>query len=443
MNFFKSVFSDDPDPPRSEPDPESPQKSSQSELDDAPDAESDSNPIPSAGGGWSFGGLMKTLTIKSESVIETYRRDLQEFGTGLRNETAAFREVAGRVVKELPASIEVGASEFGSSVLKGTAEIISQGKEALLALDTETDENAQNSSNQGVISKPFSRFDVQVRAIQNDVNTYVEEPEDLDDYNKWKLGFVLDDKGEEIQNLLEENGAMEGIYNRNVPKKVDQESFWFRYFYRVYKLKQAEDVRASLVKRAIMREDEEDLSWEVEDEDEDDEKNTEKMEKEIRELGNKDSEKIVKNGSSAQESGSGTSAVGSEKGENEGKVNTENKGVLPPMSSETVSDEKMQLEVKNKEESVPQSDEKANLERKVDSSESPKETGVPVASSKTIEEEYIGWDEIEELSSSDEKKVTGGSSANRDDVRKRLSTADDEEDLNWDFEDDDDEPVKA
>ncbi|CBI32321.3 unnamed protein product, partial [Vitis vinifera] len=258
MDFFKSVFSDDPDPPRFDPDPESPKKPSQSEEDDAPDAKPDPNPNPSAGGGWSFGGLIKTLTTKSESVIEIYRRDLQEFGTGLKHETAAF-------------------------------------------LDTDTDENAQNHSNQGVISKPFSRFDAQVRAIQNDVNTYVEEPEDLDDYNKWKLEFVLDDKGEEIQNLLEENGAMEGIYNRIVPKNVDQETFWFRYFYRVYKLKQAEDVRASLVKRAIMREDEEELSWDVEDEDEDDEttrevggKNSEKMEKENRELGNKDYEKIVK-----------------------------------------------------------------------------------------------------------------------------------------------------
>ncbi|KAJ9696303.1 hypothetical protein PVL29_008503 [Vitis rotundifolia] len=449
MDFFKSVFSDDPDPPRSDPDPESPKKPSQSEEDDAPDAKLDPNPNPSAGGGWSFGGLIKTLTTKSESVIEIYRRDLQEFGTGLKHETAAFREVASRVVKELPASIEVGASEFGSSVLKGTAEIISHGKEALLAVDTDTDENAQNHSNQGVISKPFSRFDAQVRAIQNDVNTYVEEPDDLDDYNQWKLEFVLDDKGEEIQNLLEENGAMEGIYNRIVPKNVDQETFWFRYFYRVYKLKQAEDVRASLVKRAIMREDEEELSWDVEDEDEDDEttrevgeKNSEKMEKENRELGNKDSEKIVKKEESVEESGVGTSVVSLEKGENEVKVDAGDKGILT-MTSEnvSVSDEKIQLEVK-KDELAVKSDEKVAMERKVDSGESTKESSVPVVASQAPEEEDLGWDEIEDLSSSDEKKVNLGSPANRDNVRKRLSAADEEEDLNWDIEDDD-EPVKA
>lgn len=37
-----------------------------------------------------------------------------------------------------------------------------------------------------------------------------------------------------------------------------------RYFYRVSKLKQAEDMRVELVKRAISRE-EEDFSWDVDD----------------------------------------------------------------------------------------------------------------------------------------------------------------------------------
>lgn len=448
MDFFKSVFAEDSDP-------ESSKKSSQSDEDDGPDAKPDPNPNPnpSAGGGWSFGGLIKTLTTKSESVIETYRRDLQEFGTGLKNETAAFREVASRVVKELPASIEVGASEFGSSVLKGTAEIISQGKEALLAIDTETDENSRNVSNQGLISKPFSRFDAQVRAIQNDVNTYVEESEDLDDYNQWKLGFVLDEKGEEIQNLLEENGAMEGIYNRIVPKNVDQETFWFRYFYRVYKLKQAEDVRASLVKRAIMRDDEEELSWDVEDEEDDDEtprevggKNSEKIEEENRELVDKDSEKIVEE-ESVEESGAGTSAVALEKRENEVKedaVDTVTVSHLEPKKNEELAVKSDEKELERKVDSVECSKESdiPVAPIKVDAGESSKETGVPVQATQAAEEEDLGWDEIEDLSSSDEKKVNVSGSANRDDLRKRLSAADEEEDLNWDIEDDD-EPAKA
>ncbi|PQM34953.1 BSD domain-containing protein 1 [Prunus yedoensis var. nudiflora] len=64
---------------------------------------------------------------------------------------------------------------------------------------------------------------------------------------------------------------------------------------------------------------------------------------------------------------------------------------------------------------------------------------------RTPEEEDLGWDEIEDLSSIDEKKVThvGSGSSNKADLRKRLSTAEEEEeDLSWDIEDEDDEPAK-
>ncbi|MCS4559103.1 hypothetical protein L9G74_22030, partial [Shewanella sp. C32] len=46
--------------------------------------------------------------------------------------------------------------------------------------------------------------------------------------------------------------------------------FWCRYFFAVDKLRQAEDVRTKLVTRAMSKEDEEELSWDVDDDDEDD-----------------------------------------------------------------------------------------------------------------------------------------------------------------------------
>ncbi|THG01518.1 hypothetical protein TEA_027117 [Camellia sinensis var. sinensis] len=87
-----------------------------------------------------FGGLIKTFATRSASVIEPYRRDLKEFGSGLQKETAVFREVASRAVKDLPSSIEVGASVAHGSlghaidgVLTSTAEIIAHGQATLLA----------------------------------------------------------------------------------------------------------------------------------------------------------------------------------------------------------------------------------------------------------------------------------------------------------------------
>ncbi|GAB4829768.1 hypothetical protein Ancab_019423 [Ancistrocladus abbreviatus] len=73
---------------------------------------------------------------------------------------------------------------------------------------------------------------------------------------------------------MNENGNMEGIYKRVVPNSVEHEVFWCRYCYRVHRLKQADSVRANLVKRAISREDEEEeLSWDVDDDEEEEKAN--------------------------------------------------------------------------------------------------------------------------------------------------------------------------
>eukprot|EP00262_Sarcandra_glabra_P007401 TRINITY_DN20182_c0_g1_i1.p1 TRINITY_DN20182_c0_g1~~TRINITY_DN20182_c0_g1_i1.p1 ORF type:complete len:458 (+),score=108.77 TRINITY_DN20182_c0_g1_i1:271-1644(+) len=456
MDFFKSVFSNDPEPSdlpnhlRSES-PE-PQENQYLEAEDEKDEEQDQEPPPNSNSNlnssaWSFGGLIKTLASKSESVIETYRRDLEEFGTGLKKETAAMREAASRAVKDLPISIEVSASAaqdsiesigqkidgFGSSVWRGTTEIISQGKEALLAPDLDSDYSFDALN----INKRYSRFETQVIGIQNDANTYAEDPEDLDDYNKWKLGFMLKEKKEEIKNLCSEDGPMEAIYVQMVPNVIDHETFWCRYFYRVYKVKQAEDARVNLVKRAISGEEEEDLSWDVDDEEEGSIDVSElKSEKDSIELG------IEKK--PIEESQSRSVEVVSEIGEK----SSDNVG-------ESVSDKAMDEKViegksvvdhteSSADESVEKSDEKGSSEGKAEMVESSKDSDFSVVSSQPGHEEDddLGWDEIEDLSSIDEKKMTtgSGSSPSKFDLRKRLSSADDEEDLSWDIEDE--EPVK-
>ncbi|KAK7835113.1 uncharacterized protein LOC112004598 [Quercus suber] len=404
MDFFKSVFSEDPDPPQNvdapEPYPD-------------PDSDSDSTAI------WSFGGLIKTIASKSESVIQTYRRDIEEFGSGLKKETSVIREVASRAVMDFPASLDAGASvaqeslesvgqaidDIGSSVWKSTAEIITHGADKLLvaaAAGSDSDSDSNNgrqlsSSSQVSDLKPYSRFDAQVRAVQCDLNTYLEEPkeEDLED---WKLGFVLEEKGKEIEDLIRENPVIEEIYGNIVSTRVDKESFWIRYFYRVHKLKQAEEARAKLVKRVISHGEEEDLSWDFDD---DDEENGEKN--------------IISNNDNV--------ALDDDKSSRDRDNVVENVGV------------------------------KLN-EKGGDSEESGRDSDVSVVSSQPLlvaEEEELGWDEIEDIGSNDENKGEGEdgvvSSSNRVDLRKRLSKAEEEEDLSWDIEDgdddDDDKHVKS
>ncbi|KAI3741266.1 hypothetical protein L1987_58937 [Smallanthus sonchifolius] len=93
---------------------------------------------------------------------------------------------------------------------------------------------------------------------KHDARAYCEDPEDVDDYNNRKLGFVVGDMRDEIEQLVGENGALEGIYSKIVPNEVDDGTFWFRYFYKVHKLKQQEEMRARLVKRSLSVDDDDD-----------------------------------------------------------------------------------------------------------------------------------------------------------------------------------------
>jgi hypothetical protein len=114
----------------------------------------------------------------------------------------------------------------------------------------------------------YSRFEAQLRALQSDPATFAADPDDAEDFAAWRreAGFCVDERQEEIEALCYESDAVEGMLDRLVPDAVDAELFWARYFYRVHRLKQQEDARAKFVKRVIAQEEEEDLSWELDDE---------------------------------------------------------------------------------------------------------------------------------------------------------------------------------
>lgn len=389
MNFLKSIISDDQDPP-SDSDPDSPREGT-SNPNDGDD-------------GWSFGGFIKSFAVQSESVIETYRKDLQEFGSGLKKETEMLRETASRAVMDLPASLEAAQGAL-DVVLKSTASLITK------ELDGEAETPGTNRS---LNSGRYSRFEAQLSAMQSDLNTFCEEPEDAEDYGRWKLGFELGDYRDGIDGLIGKNGVLEGVYQRAVPNGVDEETFWCRYFYRVEKLKQQESTRASLVKRAIANDDEEELSWDVDDDDDDDDDDDEDGNAEVvdGEKGN------VVELSEKKESSVDEREVGEV--ERDERVKSEE-------SVKDGNDEKVVVEEKGEGDAPP-----------VVSNQQPE--GV------AEEEDDLGWDEIGDVGGGDEKETSathGGRSPNKDDLRKRLTAVeDDDEDLNWGIEDDD-EPVKA
>ncbi|XP_047940051.1 BSD domain-containing protein 1-like [Salvia hispanica] len=367
MNFVKSIISDGQEAPTSESDPDS--SGGTSNPNDAADA-------------WSFGGFIRSVSMQSESVIESYRKDLQEFGSGLKKETEILRDTASRAVKDLPSSLDV--------VLKSTVSIIN--KEALrLSSDGEPE---ALGANRALNSGRYSRFEAQLSAMQSDLNTFCVEPEDAADYGKWKLGFELGDYEDPIEGLIGEDGILEGAYSKAVPNVVDRETFWCRYFYRVEKLKQQEKMRASIVKMAVSNDEEEDLSWDVDGDDND-----------------------------ADDGGGGVASDEKCKGKTEAAVVDGEKGNVIELSKKSGVDEG------EGESGIVDGDEKVGVEEVVVSNH-----------------DDMGWDELGDVGSGDEGKTSaagGGGSPKKEDIRKRLVVEDDDDDdLNWGIEDDD-EPLKA
>ncbi|KAG4186875.1 hypothetical protein ERO13_A08G070350v2 [Gossypium hirsutum] len=428
MDFFKSIFADDPYPP--DPESESNSLKDQDSTPDSPPKQSDSNPT-----GWSFGDLVKTIASRSESVIEVYRRDLQEFGTGLKNEIEVAHGSLGNVGHAI--------DELGSTVLKGTVQIINQGRDVILAASNESDSPSSESNSRsfstqrGLNSRGYSRFDAQLRAIQGDISTYGEEPEDFEDYKKWKSGFNLEDKKEDVERLMEENGEIESIYKRvgGVSDGIDQETCWCRYFYRVYKLQLAEDMRVKLVQRAISRDDEdeyEELSWDVDDDDD--------KEVDVKNVGSnpilkKDDEIVEEKAVNLESNGDfPANKEQVEKVEKDKEKNPVEELRFGNVVTEKVNSEKD--DGVSKKDSVSKSVEKVAPEEQDDRKKSSNDNGLSSRPSMPGEEDP-GWDEIEDLSSIDDMKAThgGNSISNRADLRKRLSTAEEDEDLSWDIED--------
>ncbi|KAK4737855.1 hypothetical protein R3W88_001552 [Solanum pinnatisectum] len=441
MDFFKSVFADVPEFSDTDDAPTSPSYSQSQPESPNPNPNHD---VPAITNAWTFGStLFRTIASKSESVVQNYRRDFEEFSSGLKIETATIREVASRAVKYLPARFESGAAvaqeslesvgqaidNIGSTV----SEIIAHGKESILDNDSDS-ELSENSSrslgrsssleqNLNLNAKPYSRIDATIRAIQCDAKTYCDEPEDMIDYNEWKLGFVLEEMNGEMEGLIKENGVINEIYSEVVPSMVDQETFWSRYFYKVYRIRKADEARARLVKRAISGEEEEELSWDVDDEDNEDTEGSNGVASE-----NVAKEEVEKKMDSLQVDDRARSLV-SREDEKETALETTSDG----------------------------GDEKGILAGRVDDAESRGDKGssegkndnsdFSVVSSQVSSHEGddLGWDEIEDIASGDEIKVPERMSSNKVDLRKRLSAAEDahEEELSWDSEDDDEEAAKS
>jgi hypothetical protein len=228
---------------------------------------------------------------------------------------------------------------------------------------------------------------------------------------------------EQIEAVLRESPGLESFVERLVPSVVDYETFWSRYFFAVDKLKQAEDVRTKLVSRAMSKEEDEELSWDVDDDDVEDANTSDHKE--------------------------GTNSMVDKKEEQTAEtVNCETEGSQKQeaaVENDSAEDKEVALAAAkdgNGESSVEASTPKASdgmgREEKTEAGDSSKGGDFSVVPQPAVQEEDLSWEEIEDVGDHDEKNGASqrSSSVSKvEDLRKRLnSVEDDDEDLSWDVD---------
>ncbi|RLN24657.1 BSD domain-containing protein 1-like [Panicum miliaceum] len=394
-------------------------------------------------GGWSFEGLVKTFASRSETVLGGYRRDLQDLGSGLRLETAALRAAAARAASALPGALEAGASaasdrleSVGQAVDDlgaAAAGLLSHANEALRSAEADGEDGdgaprASDASASGASwraslpSKKYTRFEAQVLALRADPATFTEEPEDSEGFARWNSSFSIDEMREQIEGVLRESPGLESFVERLVPSVVDYDTFWSRYFFAVDKLRQAEDVRTKLVNRAMSKEEDEELSWDVDDDDE--ETNSSDHKEGTNSMVDKKEEQTAEPVNHETEgSGKQEAAVENDSTKDKEVALAAAKDGSVESSVETLT---------------PKSNDGAGQEEKTEAGDSSKESDFSVVSRPSVQEEDLSWEEIEDVGDQDEKKGASpqSSSTNKvEDLRRRLtSMEDDDEDLSWDVD---------
>ncbi|KAG2492450.1 hypothetical protein HYH03_009392 [Edaphochlamys debaryana] len=253
---------------------------------------------------WSVAAAV-TSTVKAradelvKSVVDTdWRNELSTFSHGVGEESKVLKEETAKLVEHLPEQImdlpekaaqaqikEMGQTlegvsaafaTLGKTLFQGTQELIAELREGV---DTEITAAARegkraargkagnaSTSKLASVQAKYNRFEAEVAAMQRDSSTYCDEPEDAEDFARWRSGFSLDAVKADIAKLTADNAFMGELHSRLVPIIVEDDDFWSRYFYRLHKLQQKEEQRQQLAQRAKnLQEDEVPLGWGDED----------------------------------------------------------------------------------------------------------------------------------------------------------------------------------
>ena len=125
-----------------------------------------------------------------------------------------------------------GAGKLISQVKETTRDAIEETKEVI----KETRDAFAVKDSGKTPKRGRDEFAIRVQAIQRDSGTYCDDPQNVKLFEHFSESFTMAGHGQDILTTLNANNFMKELFARIVPTIVDEDTFWRRYFFKLYEL---------------------------------------------------------------------------------------------------------------------------------------------------------------------------------------------------------------
>ncbi|GMS79412.1 hypothetical protein PENTCL1PPCAC_1587, partial [Pristionchus entomophagus] len=216
--------------------------------------------------------LVKKDLDEFTEVVTSEAKALSRFGSEKDPSSAAASAVASPTAEAAPTTVAAAAAgdegEKHDPIEAQLEKITSAGIGFMKSLvdtvkafgieDTTQDEDDTTEiirPHKTLRNSPLSK--VRLMELQTSEDTFLVPPEESTDYDTFAEQFSISQHDGEINHLLSTNPPMRSIFSSLVPEKVDNVTFWMRYFYKLDLAEASESMKVidkEIVPESVKRE---------------------------------------------------------------------------------------------------------------------------------------------------------------------------------------------
>eukprot|EP00124_Ichthyophonus_hoferi_P005419 Ihof_evm2s780 gene=Ihof_evmTU2s780 len=233
--------------------------------EEAPTPSNDSTNSDGGWGNWGW-GVISALKEKTDTLVEATTGDLGELMQITHKNLDSLMDATYKDLDVFVNTVEqeaVGVVTGATTAIKGDESGLNTWLGSFAGKHAGSPKPKPSSSPR--ILTAYDRRQAYLKSLQSSPTTFCTEPEH--DFESWEETFNLNSKTEEIARLLIDAPELKAAQTNLVPRVISYETFWKRYFYKVY-LYDLKETRKEELKMKVILGKEEELSWDDDDEEE-------------------------------------------------------------------------------------------------------------------------------------------------------------------------------